>query len=157
MQLWRPPGSGAAADGVRLAESTPEQKVPPADGSAAPESPPWVRGGQYLRETRPGSCPGLCGKHPPPLQPTWRGSFRPSLRTLRGWKTRDYTPANRQNYPASGGALCSRGGTGAGRGGARSLGAPLVLPGRSGGASGPSGIDLRAWRVEIVWGRRGRE
>lgn len=150
MQLWRLPGPGAAPDGVRLAERTPEQKVPPAEGSAAPESPPRVRGGQYLRETRPGSCPWLCGKHPPPLQPTWRASFWPSLRTLRGWKPRDFTQDNRWTRPASGDALCSRGGTGAGRGGARWLGAPLVLPGRSGGASGPSGIDLRAWRVETV-------
>lgn len=69
-------------------------------------------GQRYLRKTRPGSCPGLCGKHPQPPQQTWRASFWPARRTLRGRELLLHTaqplPAPLRAAPSSGG--------GAGRG-----------------------------------------
>ena len=111
-------------------------------------SPPWAKGRQYLRETRPGSCPGLCGKHPPPPQPTWRASFRLPLSTQGG---RQRHRAAQPNHRARGAPLGAAPFAQCGAGGrlrwAPPLGAPLVLPERGGSVSGPSGIDWGAWRV----------
>lgn len=52
---------------------------------------PRQRAKQYLRKKRPGSCPGLCGKHPPPPKPTWRAAFWPCQGTFCGRRKRLHT------------------------------------------------------------------
>lgn len=125
----------------------------PAKGSAALKPPPsQAKGRQYLRKTRPGSCPELCGKHLPPPQPTWQVFRLEGVHCVGGNGATPYRSTAAWCLPGWG----LRPLLGAGRGrrarGARSLGAPLVLPERGGSVRGPSGIDWGSWRgSQLAW------
>lgn len=107
---------------------------------------------QYLRKTRPGSCPGLFGKHPPPPQLTWRATGLARARSVGGGSDSTTPPPGRPAWNSFWNLPSAIGGTG----GAGPLWVLLVLPGPDKELATPLGSCV--WSgSNLPWNRLGVE